>query len=67
MVINCRQQNKQTVQSSWPIVSIAEVFDTLGGSAYVNSIHMRVAIYQVLREESCPDQMAISKLFESFE
>ena len=48
MVFNCRQQDKQTVQSSWPIISIAEVFDTLGGSAYINSIRMWVGIYQVL-------------------
>ena len=51
LVIDYRQLNKQTIKSTWPIPSIEEIFDTLEGSAYFNSIDMSTGFYQVPMEE----------------
>ena len=66
LVIDYRQLNKQAIESTWPIPSIEERFDTLEGSAYFTSIDMSAGFYQVPMEESSQDYTAFSTPFGSF-
>ena len=54
LIIEYRQLNKQTIKSTWPILSIEEIFDTLEGSAYFTSIDMSAGFYQVYTAFSTP-------------
>ena len=54
LVIDYRQLNKQTINSTWPIPSIEEKFDTLKGSAFFTSIDMSAGFYQVYTTFSTP-------------
>ena len=65
LVNDYRQLNKQTIQSTWPIPSIEELFDTLEGSAYFTSIDMSAGFYQVPTEASSQDYTAFSTPFGS--
>ena len=67
LVIDYRQLNKQPIKSTWPIPSTEEIFDTLEGSAYFNSIDMSAGFYQVPKEDSSQDYTAFSTPFGSFE
>ena len=66
LVIDYRQLNKQTVKSSWPIPSIEEIFDTLGGSCYFSTIDMSAGFYQVPMDRDSQDYTAFSTPFGSF-
>ena len=66
LVIDYRQLNKQPIKSTWPIHLTEEIFDTLEGSAYFNSIDMSAGFYQVPKEEFSQDYTAFSTLFGSF-
>ena len=66
LVIDYRQINKQTVNSSWPIPCIEETFDTLGGSCYFSTIDMSAGFYQVPMDKESQDYTAFSTPFGSF-
>ena len=54
LVIDYRQLNKQSIKSTWPILSPEEIFDTLE-IAYFTSIGMSAGFYQVPMEEASQD------------
>ena len=66
VVIHYRQLKKQTIKSTWPILSIEQIFDTLEGSAYFTSIDMSAGFYQVRMEDSLQDYTDFSTPIGSF-
>ena len=66
LAIDYRQLNKQTIKSCWPIPSIEEIFDTLEGSEYFNTIDMSWSFYQLPMAEESQDFGAFSTLFGTF-
>ena len=66
LVLDYRQLNEQTIELTWPLPSMEEIFDMLEGSACFTSIDMSTAFYQVPAEESSQDYTAFSTLFGSF-
>ena len=66
LVFDYRQLNKQTVKSSWPISSIEETFDTLGGSCYFSTIDKSAGFYQVPMDRDSQDYTAIGTPSGSF-
>ena len=65
-VIDCRQLNKQTIKSCWPIPSIEEIVDTLEGSEFFTTIDMSWGFYRLPMAEESQGFTAFSTPFGSF-
>ena len=66
LVINYRQLNQKIVKSSWPIPSMAEIFDTLGGSSYFSTLDMSAGFHQVPTDKDSHGYTAFRTPFDSF-